>query len=192
MVLLSILGLQNIYAIIFKIQSYWIRNSIISLYFLAVIAMFSHNGYYIAQQFQIVKPLSYLFGSVTREQYITRFRPEYPVIQYANDHLKHNSTVLCLFLGNRGYYMNFKPIFERPFKEGILATILFSPSQNNSLRNGLLGKEISHILLRDDLTQNGYQQLSKSNQRVVSSFFQNNTEQLFNSGGYTIYRILVD
>ncbi len=139
LVLLSIFGLQNIFSTISKIQSVWFHRSAMLLGLVVLTAMFSYNAHYIAQQFQTIQPLSYIRGTTTREQYITRFRPEYPVIKYANEHLERDSTVLCVFLGNRGYYMNFKPIFDRPFKEGILADILASPSPNNSLKKGLTG-----------------------------------------------------
>jgi hypothetical protein len=65
------------------------------------IFMFSYNAHYIASQFQIIQPLSFLRGTISREQYITHFRPEYTVIQYANNHLKQDESVLCMFLGNR-------------------------------------------------------------------------------------------
>ena len=49
-------------------------------------------------------PLPYWRGDETREQFIARFVPEYPVATYANDHLPADATVYLAFLGQRGYY----------------------------------------------------------------------------------------
>lgn len=190
LVLLSIFGLQNIFSTISKIQSVWLHRSAILLRLMVLTAMFSYNAHYIVQQFQTIQPLSYIRGTTTREQYITRFRPEYQVIQYANEHLDRDSTVLCVFLGNRGYYMNFNPIFDMPFNNGILKDILTSPPPNDSIKIGLIGQGITHILLRDDLTLNWYKQLAASEQAEVNSFFQNNVEKLITSGGYSFYSIV--
>lgn len=192
LVLLSIFGLQNIYYNIARTHSYFIKRAAISLCLVAVTSMFAYNVDYIVQQFHIIQPFSYIHGSSSREQYITRFRPEYQVIQYANNLLTHDSTVLCLFLGNRGYYMNFKPIFDRPFKKGIFADILASQSPNYFIKKWLLDQNINYILVRDDLTQKAYQQLNESNQMIISSFFQNNTEKLVSAGGHSFFHILKD
>ena len=190
LVLLSICGLQNIFSTISKIRQCWPHRSAIFLGLAVLTAMLSYNAHYIAQQFQTIQPLSYIRGTTTREQYITRFRPEYPVIQYANEHLDSDSTVLCVFLGNRGYYMNFKPIFDMPFSKGVLKDILDLKVSENSLKTGLLKQGITHILLRDDLTLNWYQQLSASDQAEVNSFFQNSIEKLISSGGYSFFNII--
>ena len=74
-----------------------------------------YNGQYIASQFAAVNPLPYLRGDVDRDAYITAFRPEYPIIQWLNARTTPHDRLICLFLGNRGYYMNFFPIFHTPY-----------------------------------------------------------------------------
>ncbi len=188
LVLLSIFGLRNIS--IFVLPKRFAMKNIGAerLALIITVAMLWYNGQYIMQQFQIVQPISYIRGDVSREQYISRFRPEYPAIQYANTHIDTKGKVLCLFLGNRGYYMQFQPVFKRPGK-----TIFFEHSliqlDADSLRNELIRRDISHILLRTDLTTNWLQHLGQQRQQAVITFFQKETKKLFCSGGYSLYAL---
>jgi 4-amino-4-deoxy-L-arabinose transferase-like glycosyltransferase len=152
--------------------------------------MFGYNVQYITQQFQIIQPLSYLRGYITKEQYITRFRPEFPVIEYANNLLQRDTKVLCMFLGKRGYYMNFEPIFDRPTGGGVLTSILKKNTQENNLQAALSAQDIHYILLRNDLTQYWHQHLSEKKQKKVSQFFQKNTKKLFANESYSFYGLL--
>ena len=69
-----------------------------------------------SERFEKLQTIPYLSGQVTRDDYITQYRPEYPLIQYANTHLSPDDRLLGIFLGQRRYY------FDRDitFNEGIL------------------------------------------------------------------------
>jgi 4-amino-4-deoxy-L-arabinose transferase-like glycosyltransferase len=189
LVILSIFGLQNIIAAIAKIkQNFRPRLSLI-IGLVIFCSMMAYNCQYISKQFQIIQPLSFIKGAVSRDQYIARFRPEFSAIQYANNTLTRNDKVLCIFLGNRGYYMDFKPIFDGGKNKELLSKILTSAASNISFKDQLLQENIRYILFRQDLTQNWFQHLNKKNQLVISTFFQQDAEELFNQGGHSFYRI---
>ncbi len=185
LVILSIMGLHNITTGVQKLFPK--RGSLKTLLpGLIILPMLAYNGRYIIEQFRIVQPLSYLSGKIGRDQYITKFRPEYPVIQYANHRLTTTTKVLCLFLGNRGYYMHFQPIFQRPGRN-IFFENAFKKRAANDIRNELIHREIKYILMRDDLAINWYQHLEKDKQQAVSNFFSHFTKRLFSHGGYSFY-----
>ena len=189
LVLLAIFGLHNIFLTAAAITSAGVRRGVQGLILLIPCAMLTYNTHYIIGQFQTIQPLSYILGTVDREEYITRFRPEYPVIQYANNQLQSDNQVLCIFLGNRGYYMDFKPVFDRPGQGGFLLDILQPPAHGKTIKNELLRRNISHILLREDLTQSWLQRLSVNKRVMIINFFRQETKKLFSSGGYSFFRI---
>jgi hypothetical protein len=189
LVLLSIFGLQNIISAVAQINFTRMQRLGQLLSISILVGIFAYNGLYIITQFQIIQPLPYLFKKIDREQYITKFRPEYPAIQFANSYLTPGSKVLCIFLGNRGYYMDFQPIFDRPSHRGFLTDLLQSPVQKKNLRNALLDQNITCILLRDDLTQGWLQRLKATKRKEIISFFQKDTKKIFYSGGYSLFSI---
>lgn len=117
--------------------------------------MLGYNAMYFVTQFRLVQPLAYLSGEVDRDTYITAFRPEYAAIKQANALLGPETKVLCMFLGNRGYYMDFTPIFVQPYESsGLISRFLHT---EGDILERLREKKISHVLIRDDLTQAWWQ-----------------------------------
>lgn len=189
LVILSIFGLQNISKQIrvFCPKKCNLMPMLLSLIIPCTIVVY--NSKYIIEQFRIVQPISYLQGYVNKDQYISRFYPEYSVIQHANKILLKSSKVLCLYLGNRGYYINFVPIFDKPTRTGLTKEILSLSKRGSDIKTELHKQNINHILLRNDLTENWLNHLSKQEQAIITSFFRHNTKVLLNNGHYSFLLI---
>ena len=188
LVILSMFGLNNV-ASAFKravcLRHFQYAGTIIVV--CITIIMLTYNGKYLYDQFHLIQPISYLRGDVTRKDYITKFRPEYPVIQFANNVVRPDEKVLCIFLGNRGYYLNFHPIFERPPQKGILKDIINVPEAD--IKTELLKQNIHYILLRDDLTQYWLTRINNAEREKILFFFQKDTQRLLGEKGYSLFAI---
>jgi 4-amino-4-deoxy-L-arabinose transferase-like glycosyltransferase len=190
LVILSMYGLQGA---IHK-ASLWTKKTEpqkIALHFAAFCLsgfMLWYNGQYLAAQFAILNPLPYLQGKVSRDEYITAFRPEYPVIQYANAVLPPDAKVLCIFMGNRGYYMDFQPVFEQPF--GSSSTrYLKQTDRTQILADQLRQDDIHFILIRDDLTLSWLNQLPVDGKKFYAPILKGVTAPLFRQNGYALFQI---
>ena len=188
LVLLSMAGLHNILTSVNNSRFFQSGRKREVLVLVIVTIMLGYNGMYIFQQIQRVQPLSYIRGKISRDQYISRFRPEYPVIQYANKYIGADAKVLCLFLGNRGYYMHFKPVFKRP-ASNIFFERSMKSTKRDSIKDELARRGISHILLRNDLTNNWLQNIYQGKKEVILDFFRQDTIQVYSHGGYSLYDI---
>ena len=137
-------------------------------------------------QFSSVQPISYLNGTVSRDDYISRFRSEYPVILYANQHLPMDSKTLCLFLGDRGYYMDFQHRFAEPnntYDDNIF--FLSSKKQPKQSRS-----PYTHLITRDDLTTSWINNLGSDNRAISVDFFSYNLNLLYRKNGYSLFEII--
>jgi len=151
------------------------------------ILMLGYNVQYLYTQFSTVQPLSYVLGKTNREQYITTFRPEYPAIQFANNTVKMDAKVLCLFLGNRGYYMKFQPVFEQPYTSGsILANFLSGTDSTQTVLDEMRQHNIQYILLRTDLTLRWLHQLNETKRQRVTPLFAQSDQPLWSGNGYLV------
>ena len=151
--------------------------------------MLAYNGRYLGEQFAVVNPLPYLRGEVSRDDYITAFRPEYPAIRFANATLPPDARVLCLFLGNRGYYMNFKLVFEQPHENGLFARFLAAPEQSLAITAAMREKGITHVLMRDDLAAAWLHQLDEADRQRIAPLFANAAQPLLRQNGHSIFPI---
>jgi len=192
LVILSIYGLEGFYkAVSFKIKSkrHHYRPNLASGFFLLLFLMLGYNAQYIFSQFSLVNPLVYLGGNISRDEYISKFRPEYPAILYANTHLPTNAKVLCIFLGNKGYYMNFRPVFEPRTGIEVLSKYLDRDICGKEIIKGLKNDDINYALLRDNLTTWWFRQLKNKQKSCVSTLLKNAETPLFSKDGYTLFKI---
>jgi 4-amino-4-deoxy-L-arabinose transferase-like glycosyltransferase len=149
-----------------------------------------YNGQYLINQFTIVQPISYVQGKVSRDDYITAFRPEYPAIRFANTVAPKDAKVLCLFLGNRGYYMDFHPVFEQPYaSDGILARFLADKNQQHTIIDEMRQRQINHILLRSDLTAQWLNQLNDQDRERIAPLFAHSAQPLWNGQGHILLTV---
>lgn len=190
LVLLALYGLQGLMARLRQAFTPPSQNNTVG--YLAVISipvlMLWYNGQYLISQFTVVKPLPYLQGNLSRDDYITAFRPEYPAIQFSNTVVPEGAKVLCLFLGNRGYYMDFLPIFEQPYTSGsILAHFLATDEKpTHTILDELRQQDVSHILLRIDLTAQWLQQLNEHDRQRLEPLFSNVNPPLWSGNGHIV------
>lgn len=191
LVIVSIYGVEHIFTKLTNLigrptgTTHPARLAIAALVFL----LLGYNSLYIFQQFTIVQPIPYLLGQVTRDQYITAFRPEYPVIKKANAMLTPDTKVLCIFMGNRGYYMDFKPVFEQPYHTGLLADFLRSSDSRSSVLDVMKANNISYILFRDDLTMSWWNQLQQGEKSRLMPLFNNAGQPISKNNNHTVFAI---
>jgi hypothetical protein len=154
---------------------------------LIVAAAIGLNTAYIIHQFKVVKPFGYISGRVGRDEYITRFRPAYPVIQYANANLAENARILGLFLGNRRYYS------ERPMilNENIFKKIVAGASSPKMLARKLTKRGFTHLFIRYDLFNQWVNaNFDQQHRKLLSAYFEHDVRLLISRGGYGLYEIV--
>lgn len=193
LVILSMYGVQGLLTALSRnIRSTLQQRAVVCLVAAGIpLMMFWYNGQYLINQFATVQPLPYLQGTVSRDEYITAFRPEYPAIQFLNGITPGRSEkVLCIFLGNRGYYMNFQPVFEHPYSSGsILAQFLAAENSTHTVAEELRQQQIKYILLRTDLTVQWLHQLSDHDRQRIAPLFAHADQQLWNGQGFVVLTV---
>lgn len=185
MVILSMFGLE-------RLQRFGTRSGGIKLIFnstavIIVIGMLFLNAKYLHALYMKVDPTPYISGQIDRDNYIKKFRPEYDVIRYANQHLPEDALILCLFIGNRKYY------FEKDILIGrdVLKGAVMSSHSFDSLEERLKKKGITHILMRYDLFNNWTEyNLDPEERTLLNTFLSNRAKQIKTYGGYGLLELM--
>ncbi len=186
LVILAIYGLQNLTArAVTRWRSWpgrWVPGGLVAL---ATIMLFL-NASYILAQFKIVEPFDYVLKHMDRDAYITKYRPEYTAIQYANRNLPDKSKLLALFLGNRLYYsdrdlVSDNNVFRKSIKTAESSNMFIAEMQE-------LG--FTHLLIRyDAFNRWAGVQFNKTEKEMLQSLFKKNLEPIFSQSGYGLFRI---
>lgn len=187
LVILSVFGFKRIHEIVtakcpihYKQFRRFIVPTVVSAFLLA-------NLVYLIKQFKYVEPFSYISGNVNRDEYITKYRPEYPVMQYANKHVPQGSKILGIFMGNRRYYSD----REIMFNNKLLFETMKSTKNSQKILHTLNAKSITHIIIWEKFfIEWAVKNYNKEELTVLQSFYKTYTKSLFMSGGYRLIQLL--
>ena len=190
LVILSITGLRNLYEILTNIPQKQLQRSGVVMTGGIIVLMLAYNLNYFIDLFRYTSPLSYITGQVTRSEYITRYRPEYPVIQFANKQ-KNSGKTLCLFLGGRGYYMDFPHTFDTPATQnGFFTQLIKTTAGKESIASELREKGYCNILTYDNITIRWLHSMSNDFRKKALYFFQHDTKLIYSKNGYSLFYIV--
>jgi hypothetical protein len=184
LVVLSVFGIRNTMLIVSK-QTGWVKRTGSLLAVAVVTVALCYNGYYLYGQFNYIRPLDYLTQKVDRDAYISRFRREHAVVQYANQILPQDSRVLCLSIGDRTYYI------DRPVH---LCESFYKPTAGHFSETELLkklkGYGTTHIIIDKTTFFDWARGLSHADRSALSNVFQNNTTILYEKNGVRLLELL--
>jgi 4-amino-4-deoxy-L-arabinose transferase-like glycosyltransferase len=185
LVILSMYGLQSIYLIISEGVIKSKKAGSISI-FVIIIVMISINAWYIVNLFHRVDPFPYIQGTITRDAYIQKKRPEYSVFQYANQYLSADSSILGLFIGNRRYYCDRNIIFD--FK--LFEKYVIGSESADEIVCRIKNEGITHLLINRDIFGNWIKFHFDSDQKkLILEFFKNETKVVFANSLYVLYKL---
>jgi len=186
LVILSVFGLHEILSFLKKrCSAKWEKfaSGAVSVVICFLIGM---NISYIAEQFEHIDPIPYISGKITRDEYITKYRKEYPAVQFANRNLPEDAKIFGVFLGNRLYHSDREMIFDIR----LLQTIIRDADSPGKIMQELNTKRISHLLIRYDLfnkwTRDNF---DEGTREKLGAFSENYLKLLFYREGYGLFQL---
>jgi len=190
LVMLSMFGLKKLVIQVQALKTRLMRN--ISLTGLVLLLCFAHwlNFRYIVDQYRDVDPFSYLGGTVTRDEYIEKHRPEYPTMQYINESLPPAARILFIFMGNRGYYCDREYIFDMINNRSMLKSLVQASNTSQDLLFQIRKRGITHLLINYRIFDRWVKDaFTTEEQEFLLQFFQQHMRLLYSKAGYSLLRL---
>ena len=183
---LSILSVFTVYSIANKNSTIYRK----TVAFLISSTFLIFNTAYLYDEFKLIEPFQYITGKVTREEFITKFRPEYPAIRYANKELPYNSKILTIFLGQRGYYFDRNIVFDYQKGKSKLYQILLSSRTVENIKDELRILGITHFIIRLDLFNEWiYKKLPHEKRNLFQLFITNKMILKYKDNNHIILKL---
>jgi len=189
LVILSVFGLSGLQMFSARRLSLGLQKGCLVFIGLVVCLMLCMHAFYIFKQFRIVNPVGYLSGEISRDEYIEHFRPEYPVIQYANKNLSDDVKIFTIYLGHRGYYFEKEILIAHP---GVINNLIDETDSASKLAEIFQHSGgITHLFIRHDIFWGWLvgKCLNGEKRSLVIDFFKNHAVKLFSKGGYGLYEL---
>jgi hypothetical protein len=190
LIILSVFGASRILEMVKALSKYSTRFIILAATILSLIYFVGLNINYIVDQYQYVEPISYLSGSVSRDEYITKHCLEYPTMQYVNERLPPDAYILFLFMGNRGYYCDRDYLFDLYRNESKFYGIVEQTDNSEDILAGFKNMGITHLLMNSDLFNKWIKtSFDERSQVLLQGFFREYTEAIYSQHGYALYAL---
>jgi hypothetical protein len=193
LVILSVFGIRNIAEAVKGFRSLAGRKTGSVILSLAVMLLLAINALYVIDQFRYVAPFSYLTGAVTRDEYITQYRPEYPAMQYVNKNLPPESRLLFIFLGKRGYYCDRDYIPDTHGQVNRLYQLIKNSNTPHQVWLDLKKMGVTHLMIQIGVFNGWVNDLFDVEKRkFVKAFFTKHVSLLYSENGVGVFRLTED
>lgn len=160
-------------------------------YLFAGLALFAVlHGAYLWQYAVIVSPLGYLSGRESRDDYLTRMLPGYPVFRFINRSLSPSAKIYLLFMGRRAYYCERDYFHDGGELPGLLVGAIRSAKDSARIGIPMKNQGITHLVVREDLLGQFLKfNLTPAEQSRWQEFAAGRLELLFSDRGYSLYQL---
>jgi hypothetical protein len=161
------------------------------VYLFVVLAFFALlHGFYLWRYFQAVQPLGYLTGRESRQDYLTRLVPEYPVFNTINHELPLTAKIYLLFIGRRGYYCERNYLHDGGELPGLLVSAIQSAQDSSAIAEMLKAQGITHLMVREELLVRFLNNNLDVRQRLLwNRFVAEHLHVRFRDRGYALYQL---
>jgi hypothetical protein len=135
-------------------------------------------------------PAAYLSGQESREEYLTRTLADYPAFRFINRELPQNARIYLLFVGRRAYYCEREYFHDGGELPGFLLAALRSAKEPADVGRQLNAKQLTHLLVRDELLLRFLRDnLDPAQQQIWNGFASSHLEALFRDRGYSVLQL---
>ena len=190
LVILSIFGIEKMVSTVSGVYSGTVKGIALAIVFLLVSFSLYINGGYIVSQFRYLDPFSYIDGSLSRDNYLDKYRFEYPTIRYINENLPEDARILFIYLGNRGYYCDREYIFDMNNSRSTLLQLTRRSNDPETIFLRLKGMGITHLLIRYDIFDKWVKaKFAPEDKEILKAFLEKYAKMLFSKWGYGISRL---
>jgi hypothetical protein len=186
LIVLSIFGLINLFGIVRQIPMLFLRKTCIALLIIIPCGTLALNTGYLISLFRAVDPVPVITGSVTRDEYIEKYIPEYPAVRFINGNLDANVKVLLIYTGNRGYYCERDYIFDNDM--GKMKQLFNRAQRHEKILEGFKKQGVTHMLINYRLFNKWIDGNFSGERRqdVIKDFLRFDLSLLFEKNGFVV------
>ncbi|MDB9822153.1 glycosyltransferase family 39 protein [Deltaproteobacteria bacterium] len=186
LIILSVLGMKRLFEILLRSKKLLIRVAGVVFITMVVIFYLMLNASYVVSQYKYLDPLSFITGKIGRDEYISKYIPEYPALRYINDNLHTDAKLLFIFLGKRGYYCDREYVFNME----MLKNLIDESMRPEEIIRVLSDRSITHLLVNYSLFERWMSDnFFGEKQKLTQQFFREHLKLLFYINGFGLLEL---
>jgi len=157
--------------------------------FLLISVSLAYNFYYIARDFQKIRPLPVISGLENREDFLKRSIPSYGMYSFANRHLPNDAKIFSIFMKNYGFLCDRSFYADAMFESHTLQKILSSSHDSQQVRTALNKRGFTHIMYDANYVTGDWSTLAPREKELFAAFRNEYLTYLNEDRSYLLYQI---
>lgn len=187
LIILTVFGIHHLIDIIQQMERKLDRIIGIMVFGVCFVLCIGINANYLLSQFKYVDPFPYLSGRISRDDYISKYRQEYPAMMYINQNLPLNSVVMFVYLGKRGYYCDRKYL---PDESDYFVSLVKNIDTIENICREFRKKGVTHLAVQMDLLYQWKDELFiLEEQKRLDLLLSNQLNLLFLKNGVGVFEV---
>lgn len=189
LVLLSVMGLKNIFAWAATRQPV-LKNLVSFIAAAAFIALITQNILYAKNYYKTIGPTNYVLRRESKDEFLARHLIGYTAVQFINAHTPKDAKIRLILFAGRGYYL------ERSYEEGAnygmtdIQGMVDHCGDDITFQDYLQSLGCTHLLVRTALFEKFLRDnYSDQTRRLLEQRMQNLLQKLFDQDGCAVYKI---
>jgi len=156
----------------------------------AVALLIAANLFYLGNQFTAIRPLPYILGEESRDEFLSRQVGSYPATAFINRELPEDAVVYLLYLSARGYYLDRDYIHHVGLETAIVKAMVRSSTDAGTLGAFLRSLGGTYILVREELMMMTIENnFPEETVRSVREKLADCLTKVYETNGHAVYRI---
>lgn len=115
-----------------------------------------YNARHVVEDFRSVRPLPVVTGQESRDDFLQRRIPSYPVYRYINEQLPDTASVFLVYMKNLGYLCRRSCYSDSIFESYTLGKILRDAGDEREVRDRILQMGFTHIAYDEPFAVGAY------------------------------------
>ena len=162
---------------------------VFSFILLLVGGSLAFNGWHIAGEIAKTRPLAAAWGRESREAFLTRMIPAYPLYRLVNEELPPESRVFLIYMKNFTFLCERDCYSDALFEVHSLQKILRASASPEGVRSRLRKEGFTHLLYDEHLVLGEPSPLSFEEKDIFLTFREGHLEKLAHQGPYRLDRL---
>jgi hypothetical protein len=155
-----------------------------------VVASLAFNGYYLFRDFAKVIPMKAITGIESRDEFLSRRLPHYPMYRFVNRNLPPDARVFLIYMKNFTYLCDRDCYSDSMFEAHTLQKILQEESSAEGVRNRLKALGFTHLLYDVVFLLGEPSPLSTEQKSLFGNFQKQHLHAVHSEGPYRLYHLL--
>ncbi|MCX5819019.1 MAG: glycosyltransferase family 39 protein [Deltaproteobacteria bacterium] len=165
------------------------RKRIFALLLCIVAASLAFNGYHIIRDFMKISPMRAAAGIESRDEFLYRTLPQYPLYRFVNRNLPPDARVFLLYMKNYTFLCDRDCYADSMFEAHTLQTILQRESSADGVRNRLQAMGFTYLLYDRIFLLGEPSPLSAEQKRLFYDFQKRHLRAVRLEGPYHLYHL---